>query len=141
MRIGELADSCGVSTRSVRYYEQQGLIAPRRASNGYREYDELAVVKVRNIRELLESGLTVEDIRLSIEKGCLDQPLSTLPRCPDAIRIAADRLGALDRRIAALQDLRGRLARQILETETAMASDGTLVADERVLASATSNSH
>ena len=141
MRIGELAERAGVSTRLVRYYEQQGLIAPRRASNGYREYDELAVVRVRNIRELLESGLTVEDIRLSIEKGCLDQPLSTLPRCPDAIRIAADRLGALDRRIAALQDLRRRLARQISETETAMACDGTLVADEQVLASATSNSH
>ncbi|MEV4630625.1 MerR family transcriptional regulator [Micromonospora sp. NPDC049523] len=141
MRIGELARACGVSTRSVRYYEQQGLIAPRRASNGYREYDELAVVRVRNIRELLESGLTVEDIRLSIEKGCLDRPLSTLPMCPDAIRIAADRLGALDRRIAALQDLRGRLARQVLETETAMACDGTPLAGEPVLAIATSDTH
>ncbi|WP_431916348.1 MerR family transcriptional regulator [Micromonospora wenchangensis] len=130
MRIGELARRCGVSTRSVRYYEQQHLIAPGRAANGYREYDELAVVRVRNIHELLDSGLTVEDIRLSIDKGCLDEPLSTLPRCPDALRVATDRLGALDRRIAALQDLRGRLARQLLATRSAMARAGETGADE-----------
>ncbi|WP_328348054.1 MerR family transcriptional regulator [Micromonospora sp. NBC_00421] len=82
MRIGELARRCGVSPRSVRYYEQQRLITARRAANGYREYDELAAVRVRNIHELLESGLTIEDIRLSIDKGFLDQPVSTLPRCP-----------------------------------------------------------
>ncbi|QDY08205.1 MerR family transcriptional regulator [Micromonospora sp. HM134] len=127
MRIGELAGRCGVSARSVRYYEQQGLIAPRRAANGYREYDDLAAVRVRNIHELLESGLTVEDIRLSIAHGCLDEPLSTLPVCPDAVRIAADRLDALDRRIAALQDLRGRLARQVRATETVLARDGAPV--------------
>ncbi|WP_432897299.1 MerR family transcriptional regulator [Micromonospora matsumotoense] len=130
MRIGELARHCGVSPRSVRYYEQQRLIAPRRAANGYREYDESAVVRVRNIHELLDSGLTIEDIRLSIDKGCLDEPLSTLPRCPDALRVATDRLGALDRRIAALQDLRGRLARQLLATESAMARTEARMADE-----------
>ncbi|MBW4701736.1 MULTISPECIES: MerR family transcriptional regulator [unclassified Micromonospora] len=130
MRIGEFARRCGVSARSVRYYEQQRLIAPGRAANGYREYDESAVVRVRNIHELLDSGLTIEDIRLSIDEGCLDEPLSTLPRCPDALRVATDRLGALDRRIAALQDLRGRLARQLLATRSAMACGGETVTDE-----------
>ncbi|MEV6923350.1 MerR family transcriptional regulator [Dactylosporangium sp. NPDC051485] len=125
VRIGELSDRCGVSARSLRYYEQQGLIAPSRAANGYREYDDVTAVRVRNIRELLESGLTVEDIRLSLEKGCLDRPLSTLPMCPDALRVAGDRLASLDRRIAALQDLRERLAGQLAQTETAMELDGS----------------
>ena len=40
MRIGELAERAGVSTRALRYYEEQGLISARRAHNGYRDYDE-----------------------------------------------------------------------------------------------------
>lgn len=123
MRIGELSDRCGVSRRSLRYYEQQGLIAARRAANGYREYDELTMVRVRNIRELLDCGLTVDDIRLSLEKGCLDRPLSTLPPCPDAVRIAGDRLASLDHRIAAMQDLRERLAARLVATETALSPE------------------
>ncbi|GIF05064.1 MerR family transcriptional regulator [Actinoplanes siamensis] len=129
MRIGELSDRCGASPRSLRYYEQQGLIAPSRAANGYRQYGELTIVRVRNIRELLDSGLTVEDIRLSLEKGCLDRPLSTLPPCPDAVRIAGDRLASLDRRIAALQDLRERLAVQLAATRTALVREYAVPAD------------
>lgn len=45
MRIGELAERIGVSPRSLRYYEQQGLLSPSRAANGYREYDQLALIR------------------------------------------------------------------------------------------------
>jgi len=40
MRIGELARRAGASARSIRYYEEQGLLLARRQANGYREYDE-----------------------------------------------------------------------------------------------------
>lgn len=40
MRIGELARRTGVSVRALRYYEEQGLLVPARAANGYREYTE-----------------------------------------------------------------------------------------------------
>jgi DNA-binding transcriptional MerR regulator len=39
VRIGELAGVTGVSTRSLRYYEEQCLLPVRRRTNGYREYD------------------------------------------------------------------------------------------------------
>jgi len=38
MRIGEAARITGVSARSLRFYEQQGLIVPGRCANGYRDY-------------------------------------------------------------------------------------------------------
>ncbi|REF00858.1 MerR family transcriptional regulator [Thermomonospora umbrina] len=63
MKIGELSRRTGVPTRMLRYYEQQGLLDPGRADNGYRVYDERAVDRVRQIRGLLDSGLTTEIIR------------------------------------------------------------------------------
>lgn len=57
MRIGELAQRTGVSTRSLRYYETQGLLAAERTSGGHREYAERAVDRVIRIQELYAAGL------------------------------------------------------------------------------------
>ncbi len=61
MRIGELAELAGVSTRSLRYYEAQGLLRARRAANGYREYGDEDLRMVREIRSLLELGFGLEE--------------------------------------------------------------------------------
>ncbi|MFG2697820.1 MerR family transcriptional regulator [Kitasatospora sp. NPDC048407] len=63
MRIGELAGRAGASPRLLRYYEEQGLLKPGRSANGYREYDEALVERVRQIRSLLDSGLSTRTIR------------------------------------------------------------------------------
>jgi MerR family copper efflux transcriptional regulator len=43
MRIGELAEQAGMSTKAIRYYEQIGILAPpARTASGYRSYDEAA---------------------------------------------------------------------------------------------------
>ncbi|GAA2687174.1 MULTISPECIES: MerR family transcriptional regulator [Actinosynnema] len=57
MRIGELAGRTGVSGRSLRYYEQQGLLTATRTSGGHREYPEPAVERVRRIQALYAAGL------------------------------------------------------------------------------------
>ncbi|GAA3737523.1 MerR family transcriptional regulator [Spinactinospora alkalitolerans] len=57
MRIGELARRTGVSERSLRYYEQQGLISARRTAGGHREYDVTAVAAVDRIQCLFSAGL------------------------------------------------------------------------------------
>jgi DNA-binding transcriptional MerR regulator len=57
MRIGELSRRTGVSERSLRYYEQQGLLAAMRTSGGQREYAEEAVDRVIHIQELFAAGL------------------------------------------------------------------------------------
>jgi hypothetical protein len=56
MRIGELADSTGVSTRSLRYYEEQGLIRSSCTAGGWREFDQSMVERVVMIQHLLAAG-------------------------------------------------------------------------------------
>lgn len=62
MRIGELARRTGVSERLLRYYEDQGLLAPTRRASGYREYSPSDVVVVAHIRNLLAAGLSTATI-------------------------------------------------------------------------------
>ena len=57
MRIGELARRTGVSERSLRYYETQGLLRGERTPGGHREYAEWAVDRVVRIQMLYAAGL------------------------------------------------------------------------------------
>jgi len=72
MRIGELAARTGVSRRLLRYYEEQGLLTPSRAVNGYREYGQPHVDVVLQIAGLLDAGLPTRIIAQLLP--CLDQP-------------------------------------------------------------------
>lgn len=57
MRIGELAQRTGVSERSLRYYEQQGLLVAERTPGGHRDFPDSAVDRVIRIQELFAAGL------------------------------------------------------------------------------------
>lgn len=57
MRIGDLAARCGVSVRSLRYYEQQGLLQSERTGGGQRVYPPSAVARVGLIQELFAAGI------------------------------------------------------------------------------------
>jgi len=63
VRIGELSDATGASTRALRYYEEQGLIRSERLSNGYRDYRPGAVEIVAFIQDLLAAGLSSQILR------------------------------------------------------------------------------
>jgi DNA-binding transcriptional MerR regulator len=63
MQISEASRASGVSARSLRYYEDEGLIVPGRFSNGYRDYCRSTIDRVLAIRSLLESGLPVRLIK------------------------------------------------------------------------------
>ena len=58
MRIGELSERTGASTRSLRYYEEVGLLTPGRCFNGYRTYEDSDVARVWQIRWLFDAGLS-----------------------------------------------------------------------------------
>ncbi|MGW2329683.1 MerR family transcriptional regulator [Streptomyces sp. NPDC001700] len=113
MRIGELAAATGTTPRALRHYEQAGLITSARAHNGYRVYDELAAVRVRNIRHLLAVGLTLDDVRCFLP--CLDGDMATAPPSAEGLGIARARLAVLDARIAAQTEARDRLAQALGE--------------------------
>ncbi|GCB48651.1 MerR family transcriptional regulator [Streptomyces sp. NL15-2K] len=113
MRIGELAAATGTTPRALRHYEQAGLITSERAANGYRLYDPGTAVRVRNIRHLLDAGLTLDDVQVFLP--CLDGDVTAGPASEAALRVAAERLAVLEGRIAAQAAVRDRLAAALRE--------------------------
>lgn len=116
MRIGELAERAGTSTRTLRYYEQHGLLTARRTANGYREYDEVDLRLVREIRSLLEIGFNLEETRPFVE--CLRSGRESGAECPASIEVLGRKLADLDTCIARLLMVRGRVSRDLAEAAT-----------------------
>lgn len=81
MRIGELSSRSHVSTRMLRYYEQHGLIQPRRLANGYRDYDEYLVYRVMRVQELVDAGIPTRIIKEILP--CFDSPAAAQGLLPD----------------------------------------------------------
>jgi DNA-binding transcriptional MerR regulator len=68
MRIGQLAGSGGVTTKTVRYYESIGLLdEPERTEAGYRDYGDDAVERLHFIRDAQATGLTLSEIASVLE--------------------------------------------------------------------------
>jgi DNA-binding transcriptional MerR regulator len=64
MLIGEVAERTGVPAKTLRYYEDIGLVpAPERTSSGYRDYDDGIVDRLSFIRSAQAVGLTLGEIR------------------------------------------------------------------------------
>lgn len=64
MRINEVERLVGVTKKNIRFYEAEGLLAPRRSSeNGYRDYAEADVETLRQIKLLRKLGVPIEEIR------------------------------------------------------------------------------
>jgi DNA-binding transcriptional MerR regulator len=72
MRIGELASRSGVSVRSLRYYEEQGLLTSTRSASGQRHYTEEEVLRVAFIQRLYAAGLSSRTIVELLP--CVDAP-------------------------------------------------------------------
>ncbi|MEU9863673.1 MerR family transcriptional regulator [Streptomyces sp. NPDC047971] len=108
MLIGELSRRTGVSTRLLRYYGEQGLLEADRGPNGYREYDDASVVTVRQVRALLNAGLSTEVIRAVLP--CAHGELPEFDWCVDVREILDRELAATDARIDDLRRSREALA-------------------------------
>lgn len=107
MRIGELGARTGVSARSLRYYEEQGLLASIRTPGGHREYTEGAVDRVIRIQELYAAGLRSDRIRdlLPCLRDCDGGPSETAtPHLVSSLREERDRIDALMRDLQRSRD-------------------------------------
>ena len=115
MRIGELAAAAGTTTKTLRFYEESGLLPPtERAANGYRDYGPEALSRLDFIHRGRAAGLTLAQIREVIEiRETGDAP------CHHVHQLLTERLADIDRQIADLQALRATLSRQREHTETA----------------------
>lgn len=118
MKIGELATRAGVSPRLVRYYEQQGLLAPTRQPNGYRAYDEQHVARVTRIAGLVQAGLPTRLVKevLELEDAAADER----PSCPRTVAdMLAHELTGIEERIACLSRSRDTIRDYLARTEHA----------------------
>jgi DNA-binding transcriptional MerR regulator len=103
MQIGELSERTGASVRSLRYYEQQGLLRSDRRANGYREYPPNAVATVETIRALLDIGLPTALVAQALpctvgersEAAC-PALLEQIAELRDDIQAKASRLRAIE---------------------------------------------
>ncbi len=69
-KIGEVAKELGITTRTIRFYEEEGLLEPVRTSKGTRLYSEEHIRRLRVIKELRDMGIPLERIKsiMSIRK-------------------------------------------------------------------------
>ncbi len=105
MRIADLARRAGVAASAIRWYEQAGVLpAPQRQENGYRDYGEADLARLRLVVALRRLGLGPEDAgrlaRLCLDHGEIDSDLAPL---------LAEQRDAIARQRADLDRLEGEL--------------------------------
>ena len=106
VNIGALAERTGVAPKTIRYYEDIGLIRrAERLPNGYRTYSEIDRRELHFIKRARELGFSVEEVRELLE---LWRDKKRASRAVKAL--AASHLKALDRKIAELRAVRRSLA-------------------------------
>ena len=102
MRIGELAQSCGLTAKTIRFYESRGLIPPPpRTAGGYRDYPADAADRLRFIRDGQSAGFSLAELR-----SILDLRDSGEAPCSHVSLLIEEHLREADRRLAELQHTR-----------------------------------
>lgn len=85
MQIKHVEELVGITRKNIRFYEDQGLLSPRRAENGYREYHEEEIERLKQIKILRKLSIPIEDIKRVFDGACsldtcLDYHLEELER-------------------------------------------------------------
>ena len=112
MKIGELAGLSGTSVRMLRFYENMGILSPKRTSGGYREYGLEDIGFVKKVMLLNHAGLPLKDIALL--RDCLrDEPQNF---CSELRGRLIDTQSDIDRQIRALRESKALIG-SLLEQE------------------------
>ncbi|UWU32073.1 Cu(I)-responsive transcriptional regulator (plasmid) [Rhizobium sp. WSM1274] len=104
MNIGEASERSGLPSKTIRYYEDIGLIRPKRGGNGYRDYAATDVHKLRFLQRSRGLGFSVAECRqlLALYE---DKDRASI----DVKDIAETKLAEIDRKIRELTELRRTL--------------------------------
>jgi len=104
MNIGTAARQSGLPPKTIRYYEEIGLLAADRAANGYRDYSAEDVHRLRFVQRSRSLGFSVEECRQLLSLYTDRDRASA-----DVKAIATEKLREIDRKIAELTGLREML--------------------------------
>jgi DNA-binding transcriptional MerR regulator len=117
-RSGEIARRAGVSSDTLRHYEQKGLLAkPRRLENGYRVYPPEALDRVRLIQGALAVGFTLDELARLLRARDRGQP-----PCREVRAMAEQKLHDVERQLEDLSRFRDALARTLREWDVRLSN-------------------
>jgi MerR family copper efflux transcriptional regulator len=104
MNIGDVAARTGLPTKTIRYYEDIGLVTPQRDTNGYRRFREADMHKLGFVGRARALGFSIEECRdlLALYE---DEDRASA----DVRQIAIGHLEEIERKITALSDMRDTL--------------------------------
>jgi MerR family transcriptional regulator, copper efflux regulator len=105
MNIGEASRRSGLPPKTIRYYEEVGLVSPSRARNGYRDYGERDVHLLRFLQRSRSLGFSIEEARKLLSLYGDEHRHSE-----DVRRLATRRMIEIDRKIEELNSLKRALA-------------------------------
>ncbi len=105
MNIGEVAQTSGLPAKTIRYYEDIGLIAPLRGENGYRQFRERDLHKLRFLGRARSLGFGIEECRTLLALYEDDTRASA-----DVKAIARDHMARIEKKIAELQAMHATLS-------------------------------
>jgi MerR family transcriptional regulator, copper efflux regulator len=118
LSIGEVPKTSGVPAKTIRYYEDIGVLPlPRRAASGYRLYDQPGVERLRFIRRARSLGLPLRQLKT------LTTTLNGGPRAgfrPQLLSLVRDQLAAVKERVTELELLRQQLEHILQRMETSV---------------------
>jgi MerR family copper efflux transcriptional regulator len=104
MNVGQAASRSGLPAKTIRFYEEIGLIAPDRAANGYRDYSADDIHRLSFLRRARGLGFSIEDCR-QLMALYRDRDRSS----HDVKAIARSHVTAIDAKIIELQSMRATL--------------------------------
>lgn len=108
MNIGQASVASGLPAKTIRYYEEIGLVVADRRGNGYRDYADEHIHKLRFVQRARSLGFTVEECR-SLLSLYEDHSRAS----SEVKRLAQDRLADIDQKIEELKGMRSTLARLV----------------------------
>ena len=105
MNIGEVAEKSGVPAKTIRYYEDVGLIPPaRRTESGYRDYDDRDLATLRFVQRARSLGFSVKDV------GALLALWHDNARASAEVKsLAANHVAEIDHKLSELRSMRRTL--------------------------------
>jgi len=108
MNVGQAASRSGLPSKTIRYYEDIGLVAPARSDNGYRSYSDGDVQRLSFLKRARGLGFSIEECRQLVGLYDDDHRASA-----DVRRLARNHVDAIGEKIKDLEAMRGTLTRLI----------------------------
>ena len=108
MNIGQVSERAGIPAKTIRYYEDIGLVTPKRSGNGYRAFSEADLHKLAFLARARALGFSIEDCRKLL--GLYEDETR---ESADVKALASEHLVAIEEKIAQLREMHDTLGRLV----------------------------